>query len=158
MVDNDTFRTKKRSIGSVYGFYAKPSLLTQNQRIALNLTCATQNIHNKISLHILRFIIIELPDVMRPTYIKGEYVTAMKHINNIRMIVDTHVTLNDIICNVLRVFIQSRPTIIQQQFSNVINVMSHRDQLARCLHANGGGGGHNLVNPIVTTSRSLRVL
>ena len=25
IVDNDTFRTKKSSIGSVYGFYAKPS-------------------------------------------------------------------------------------------------------------------------------------
>ena len=61
MVVNDTLRTKKPSIGSVYGFYAKPPRLTYNKlRMALNLTRATQNIHNKMSLQILKFNIIGL--------------------------------------------------------------------------------------------------
>ena len=67
MVVNDTFRTKKPSIGSNYGFYAKPLLLTQNLRMALNLTCATQDIHNKILLHKVRLNIIELHLSMRST-------------------------------------------------------------------------------------------
>ena len=33
MVVNDTFRTKKPSIGSIYGFYAKPPLQTASIKL-----------------------------------------------------------------------------------------------------------------------------
>ena len=60
MIVNDTLRTKKPSIGSGYGFYAKPSL---NIKLEDGIEPYMCNTEHPQSLHIVRFNIIEVTQV-----------------------------------------------------------------------------------------------
>ena len=61
MVVNDTFRTKKPSIGSVYGFYAKPPLLAKKIEDGIEPYMRnTEHPQKDIVVYIVRFNTIEL--------------------------------------------------------------------------------------------------